>query len=111
MDHMLLLCGEHPQSNTWVTVGTDTPEGRQKTKYPLVYPTSHALYASTLITPPVDEKRTHVFEGISSKTQAHGSSKQSDQTMAQPEVAPNVTTGITQVMPHKKWWGHWWCIL
>lgn len=22
--------------------------------------------------------------------------------MAQPEVAPNVTTGITKVMPHKK---------
>lgn len=87
------------------------PRGSQRAKHPLRYQTSHGLIASTLIAPPVGVKRTHVFEGISSKTQAHGSSKQSDQTMAQPEVAPNVTTGITQVMPHKKWWGHWWCIL
>ena len=78
------------------------PRGSQRAKHPLRYPTSHALYASTLIAPPVDVKRTHVFEGISSKTQAHGSSKQSDQTMAQPEVAPNVTTGITQVMLIRK---------
>lgn len=77
------------------------PRGSQRAKHPLRYQTSHALIASTLITPPVDVKRTHVFE-ISSKTQAHGSSKQSDQTMAQPEVAPNVTTGITKVMLIRK---------
>lgn len=77
------------------------PRGASKTKHPLRYPTSHALIASTLITPPVDVKRTHVFE-VSSKTQAHENSKQSDQTMAQPEVAPNVTTGITKVMLIRK---------
>lgn len=36
------------------------------------------------------------------KHEAHGSSKQPDRTMAQPEVAPNVTTGITQVMLIRK---------
>lgn len=77
------------------------PRGSQRAKHPLRYQTSHGLIASTLIAPPVDVKRTHVFE-ISSKTQAHGSNKQSDQTIAQPEVAPNVTTGITQVMLIRK---------
>ena len=43
------------------------PRGSQREKHPLRYPTSHGLIASTLIAPPVDEKRTHVFE-ISSKT-------------------------------------------
>lgn len=86
------------------------PRGSQKAKHPLRYQTNYGLIASTLIAPLVDVKRTHVFE-VSSKTWAHGSSKQSDQTMAQPEVAPNVTTGITQVMLIRKWWGHWWCIL
>lgn len=74
------------------------PRGLQRAKHPLRYQTNYDLIASTLITPPVDVKRTHVFEGISPKTQAQENSKQSDQTMAQPEVAPNVTTGITQVM-------------
>ena len=77
------------------------PRGPQRAKHPLRYQTNYGLITSTLITPPVDIKRTHVFE-VSSKTQAHGSSKQSDQTMAQPEVAPNVTTGITQVMLIRK---------
>ena len=78
------------------------PRGSQRAKHPLRYQTNYALYASTLITPPVDEKRTHVLRVSAQKHEAHGSSKQSDQTMAQPEVAPNVTTGITKVMPHKK---------
>ena len=78
------------------------PRGSQKAKHPLRYQTNYGLITSTLIAPPVDVKRTHVFEGISSKTQAHKNSKQSDQTMAQPEVAPNVTTGITQVMLIRK---------
>ena len=77
------------------------PRGSQRAKQPLRYQTNYGLIASTLIAPPVDVKRTHVFE-ISSKTQAHKNSKQSDQTMAQPEVAPNVTTGITQVMLIRK---------
>lgn len=77
------------------------PRGSQRAKHPLRYQTSHGLIASTLIAPPVDVKGTHVFE-VSSKTQAHGSSKQPDQTMAQPEVAPNVTTGITKVMLIRK---------
>lgn len=78
------------------------PRGSQKAKHPLRYQTSHGLITSTLIAPPADVKRTHVFEGISSKTQAHKNSKQSDQTMVQPEVAPNVTTGITKVMLIRK---------
>lgn len=78
------------------------PRGSQRAKHPLRYQTNYGLIASTLIAPPVDVKRTHVFEGINSKTQAHGNNKQSDQTMAQPEVAPNVTTGITQVMLIRK---------
>ena len=98
---MSLLCGEHPQSCAPITVCTDTPEECQKTKHPLRYQTSHGLIASTLIAPPVDVKGTHVFE-VSSKTQAHKNSKQSDQTMAQPEVAPNATTGITKVMLIRK---------
>lgn len=43
-----------------------------------------------------------MFLRSAQKHEAHGSSKQSDQTMAQPEVAPNVTTGITQVMLIRK---------
>ena len=43
------------------------PRGSQRAKHPLRYPTSHGLIASTLITPPVGVKRTHVFE-VSSKT-------------------------------------------
>ena len=77
------------------------PRGSQREKHPLRYQTNYGLITSTLIAPPVDEKRTYVFE-VSSKTQAHGNNKQSDQTMAQPEVAPNVTTGITQVMLIRK---------
>lgn len=77
------------------------PRESQRAKHPLRYQTNYGLIASTLIAPPVGVKRTHVFE-VSSKTQAHGNNKQSDQTMAQPEVAPNVTTGITQVMLIRK---------
>lgn len=43
-----------------------------------------------------------MFLRSAQKHEAHGSSKQSDQTMAQPEVAPNVTTGITKVMLIRK---------
>ena len=43
------------------------PRGSQRAKHPLRYQTSHALITSTPIAPPVDVKRTHVFE-VSSKT-------------------------------------------
>lgn len=99
--HVIALRGkptkQHPNRR-----GYRYPRGSQRAKHPLRYQTNHGLIASTPIAPPVDVKRTHVFEGISSKTQAHKNSKQSDQTMAQPEVAPNVTTGITQVMLIRK---------
>ena len=39
-----------------------------------------------------------MFLRSAQKHEAHENNKQSDQTMAQPEVAPNVTTGITKVM-------------
>lgn len=44
------------------------PRGLQRAKHPLRYQTNYGLIASTLIAPPVGVKRTHVFEGISSKT-------------------------------------------
>lgn len=77
------------------------PRGSQKAKHPLRYQTSHALIASTPIAPPVDVKKP-MFLRSAQKHEAHKNSKQSDQTMAQPEVAPNVTTGITQVMLIRK---------
>lgn len=43
-----------------------------------------------------------MFLRSAQKHEAHESNKQSDQTMAQPEVAPNVTTGITKVMLIRK---------
>lgn len=64
--HVIALRGtptkQHPNHR-----GYRYPRGSQRAKYPLRYQTSHALYASTLIAPPVDVKRTHVFE-VSSKT-------------------------------------------
>lgn len=43
------------------------PRGSQRAKHPLRYQTNYGLIASTLIAPPVDVKRTHVFLRVSAQ--------------------------------------------